>query len=78
MAKYMSKFIIINKNHLWRMKNDSSNKFLVKRFLDVMDEIRGKLPKHNYIVCNLDEPYADKVVKIIFEGEDEKVNTKNT
>ncbi|GHV91193.1 hypothetical protein AGMMS50268_16960 [Spirochaetia bacterium] len=34
--------------------------------------ITGKKMNQKYVVCNLDEPYADEVVRIILEGEREK------
>ncbi len=33
----------------------------------------GKNPQNHYIVCNADEPYADRVLQIILDGEDEKL-----
>lgn len=32
----------------------------------------GKAPENTYLVCNTDEPYADKVLDIILDGEDRK------
>lgn len=34
-------------------------------------------PEHEYYVVNLDEPYADKVKNIIYEGEKEKSNVQS-
>jgi len=32
----------------------------------------GKNPENQYYICNVDEPYADKVLQVILNGEDEK------
>lgn len=36
----------------------------------------GKNPENHYLVCNTDEPYADRVRKAILDGEDEKAGIK--
>jgi len=37
---------------------------------------KGKEPVNKYIIINQDEPYAEKVWKIVLEGEDEKTRNK--
>jgi hypothetical protein len=41
------------------------------RKLDKCREQDGK-PINDYYICNLDEPYADKVLQAILDGEDAK------
>ncbi len=38
-------------------------------------ETHGKLTRNKYIVCNQDEPYAEKVWNIILAGEDTKAKS---
>jgi hypothetical protein len=35
----------------------------------------GRPLSNEYLVCNMDEPYAEKVLQIILEGEDAKIAT---
>ena len=37
-----------------------------------MRQKQGKVPYNNYVCCNQDEPYAEKVWQTILQGEDEK------
>jgi hypothetical protein len=37
----------------------------------------GKTPFNKYLVCNQDEPYADKVLQAILAGEDAKMEAQN-
>jgi len=58
------KYIVIKKNHLDR---------LLLHQLHELDDILAKLSNTNsYWVCNQDEPYAQKVIDIILQGEFEK------
>jgi hypothetical protein len=45
--------------------------------LERVQKMRGRLTKEPdpaYYVCKQDEPYADKVLEIILQGEKEKLN----
>lgn len=65
MAKYEEKFIVVNTKHLTAIRK-----------MQLVDLLNGwGLPKHNYYSCNQDEPYADKVLQTILEGEDQKANS---
>jgi hypothetical protein len=72
-AKYEEKFIVLNIKDVAQLSKKSQNKFQ-----DAMLEIceirglRGAKPIANYYVCNQDEPYAQKVIDIILEGETQK------
>lgn len=37
--------------------------------ISVGREKDGKNPTNSYYICNTDEPYADKVLRVILEGE---------
>jgi hypothetical protein len=37
---------------------------------------RNKKPVNSYIVCNIDEDYADEVWDVILKGEEEKLKVK--
>jgi len=41
--------------------------------IGVMREAKGKKRFNNYVCCNLDEPYAEKVWQMILEGEEAKL-----
>lgn len=71
---YEEKFLVINYKHLNQLSEP------VKRKLDdVLQDIAMELniEKKKYFVCNQDEPYADKIIKIILDGEKEKKETGN-
>ena len=77
MANLEIKFIIA--------KIDDANKYLsTKEYLYLMslitkiNEAREQEGKSNndYVVCNLDEPYSEKVLETIINGENEKESRK--
>jgi len=70
MAQYEEKFIIINRKHLEKL-NDTNPKMVTKFLID-LDTVVPYLPENKYYVCNQDEPYADKVIKTILDGETAK------
>jgi hypothetical protein len=79
MAKYEpDKFIVINRKHL---KNSSESR--IKAIQTCIDNLIGVLnyeadyPDNKYYVCNQDEPYAQKVLDVILEGEKEKERRAN-
>jgi transcription initiation factor IIE alpha subunit len=47
-------------------------KIAVDEFTEAYERHTGKKLDQKYIVCNQDEPYADKVAALILEGENEK------
>jgi len=59
-----NKFIIINKKHLKKVPYE-----LLIEFLSKLQQVEVYLPKHEYIACNKDEPYAIKIAKIILKEE---------
>ena len=59
MEKYEEKFFVINKKHLNAFQIDDLE-FLLSRF---------DLPDNKYYVCNQDEPYAQNVIDLILQGE---------
>ena len=59
MIKYEEKFFVINKKHLNVFQIDDLE-FLLSRF---------NLPDNKYYVCNQDEPYAQNVIDLILQGE---------
>jgi len=72
-AKYEEKFIVINKKHLEELEKSVIWKPLVSSLKEALDDLCLGLPLQNkYYVCNQDEPYAQKVIDIILEGEDAK------
>ncbi len=72
MAQYEEKFIVINKKHLAELMESEHLIRLVRNLVDALDKIEFALPKNEYYVCNKDEPYAQKVIDIIIEGENAK------
>ena len=64
MSEFKDKFLVINRKHI--------NKLPIKErivFLSTLDLISQYIPENNYYACNQDEPYAQKVLDIILEGE---------
>lgn len=80
MAEYEEKFIVINRKHLKELAAYdvfSSNTVFdlnnaVKRFLQCYEGRMKKKIDQKYYVCNQDEPYAQKVIDTIIEGETSK------
>lgn len=87
-AKYEEKFIVINTDHIKKMNKAfvGSNAIatpehpacrqLRQAVIDFQvvyyAEFKHELHKNNYYVCNQDEPYSQKVIDTILEGEAEK------
>jgi len=67
--KYEEKFICINRNKLWDSKVPAKVR---KDFFKALHNLESYLPKNKYYCCNQDEPYADKVIEIILDGERKK------
>jgi hypothetical protein len=69
-----NKFIVINIKHLSELEENEKFKFKVWDFKRALESLNLGLPfnKH-YYVCNQDEPYAQKVIDTILEGESEKI-----
>lgn len=70
------KFIVINWKQYKKLdKKDQKdlNFIMAKISIDIYNsDSKNEFPK--YLVCNQDEPYADKVLAVILEGEREKLN----
>jgi hypothetical protein len=62
--KYEEKFIVINKKHLRDIPD-----IIRTGFLRSLEEIKSYIPENKYYVCNQDEPYADKIIDIILQGD---------
>jgi hypothetical protein len=63
-AKYEEKFVVINIKKLDKLSEQEKN---------VLCDLVQKIDCNNkYYVCNQDEPYAQKVIDIILEGEGKK------
>lgn len=73
MAKYEEKFIVINRKFLSKLPRE-----LEIEFVQQLTKVNECLPNNKYYVCNQDESYAQKVIDIILEGEDNNNETKNT
>jgi hypothetical protein len=59
-----NKFIVINREHLRRAPS-----ILYQGLITALRKMEPFLPNHTYHVCNADEPYGDKVIDMILEGE---------
>jgi len=68
-AKYEEKFTVINHKHLIKVPPKIKNQFFM-----ILGIVESYIPKNNYYVCNQDEPYAEKVLNTILDGEDAKKN----
>ena len=66
--KYEEKFIVLNRKHFAELPRDISD-----NLISSINEANNYLPDRKYYVCNQDEPYADKVINIILEGEKDKL-----
>jgi len=66
MFKKEEKFIVINRKHI--TKND------VRLISNIC--LERNVPENKYYVCNQDEPYAEKVLQTIKEGEEQKQRKK--
>jgi len=74
MVKYEEKFLVINIKHLEEARKEIPDK--IAEFYELYDFISNWLPTNKYYVCNQDEPYAEKVIQTILEGENKKVAKK--
>lgn len=62
------------------IKKEDAKKYLSENEYKMLDSLHRIIELHrfstgrntSYYVCNTDEPYADKVLQVILEGEDEK------
>ena len=77
------KFIVINRKHVDLLKVDKDHpehhkKILadlytgISDFSEAFENLTGKKLNQKYYVCNQDEPYAENIIKMILEGEEEK------
>lgn len=63
------KFIVINPKHILGSKVP---KKVLNNWMLVLENILDHMPDNQYYVCNHDEPYAQKVIDTILEGESGK------
>ena len=77
--KKETKFLVINRKKL----DEYFSQFIKEKFITPEEQaVIDKIPffqvlkevrtKNKYIVCNQDEPYAEKVWKLILRGEQKK------
>ncbi len=92
MAEYEEKFIVINKKrfpemiearkHAGKMELRYPVKLIenledaVHMFRECYETVTSKELNQKYYVCNQDEPYAQKVIEVILQGEDEKATAQ--
>ena len=69
MAEYENKFIVINTKYL---NYSVIPRHVLGTFFFLAKQIERYIPENKYIVCNQDEPYAEDVLKVILDGEDNK------
>jgi hypothetical protein len=79
MAEYENdKFIVVSWKRVHELKkspfSEFADKFLsaLMQFGTMFEMYSGKEVPIKYYVCNQDEPYAQKVIDVILEGEREK------
>jgi len=74
--------IKVERNIYYVIKNKDAAEYLGKSEIEVLLQIQDKISKarmlngkkafNEYWVCNIDEPYADKVIEVILKGESDK------
>lgn len=71
------KFIVINRKNLGCLNETDYGVFcnIIAQLAVNYEARNGKPLDHKYYVCNQDEPYAQKVLDVILEGEREKETT---
>lgn len=82
------KFIVINRKHLQELLKHHEKRNYPDKYNSVLQLEKWQSFFHasyasnigpldnKYYVCNQDEPYADKVLEVILEGEREKLKKK--
>lgn len=72
--KVANKFLVVNTKIIEAVSSGTSEAFLVSlnRMIDEYEEKTGKKLSNQYVVCNQDESYADKVWEVILKGEEDK------
>jgi len=73
-------FVVINKKHVAEVEKTAWGCHMVTDLRDAYDafmamaaQMTGKeVSLNEYYVCNVDEPYAQKVIDVILAGEAEK------
>ena len=73
MAEFEEKFLVINWKYLKNAK-DAKQQLLIDRLKRAVKylQMHKIIPDNKYYVCNQDEPYAQKVIDIILNGENQK------
>lgn len=78
-------FIVINKKHLRHLAETKAGQVFIINLINALNSFCGAykmkadkdLTLNKYYVCNKDEPYAQKVLEVILEGEMKKEELKN-
>lgn len=63
--KIEDRFVVVNLKYFNNLTDNRKD-----TFWNILEEM--KQPNNRYYICNTDEPYADKVLEAIRNGEDEK------
>lgn len=73
-SRIYNRFIVIKNNDADEYLTDDEKESLSNILLAIMNgrARAGKTPENTYLVCNTDEPYADKVLQDILQGESYK------
>ena len=63
--------IVIKREDIFKYLTDNQIKYLDDVLNTIADGRKkdGKKTDNSYYICNTDEPYADKVLRVILEGE---------
>lgn len=75
-GRVYNRFIVIKNDDAGKYLTDDEKESLSNILVAIMNgrARSGKTPEKTYLVCNTDEPYADEVMSIILDGEDQKGN----
>jgi len=71
MIKKENKFLVITLKHLEHL--DHKDRVELGKILERLKYNFPEIKNKKYIVCNQDEPYAERVWQIILEGEKQKL-----
>lgn len=73
-SRIYNRFIVIKSNDADKYLTEAEKESLSDIMLAIMNgrAREGKVPENVYLVCNTDEPYAEKVLQDILQGEDYK------
>jgi hypothetical protein len=67
---FKNKFFVLNEKYFEILSPELKLQFF--NFLQNLDKEMPCLKDKHYYVCNIDEPYSNKIIKIILAGENKK------